>query len=167
MLLFNPIAAQCSTCLQEFERFKADWLQADFPAWLEQRKPGIDYYRTLTGGQQSDLSLAGRLYWRPVNSWVATYVAMSCQPNVDPSPIPAVQLSQRSMHPPFRPAAPQATASSTRSSTLRRSGGSSSRRRARRLRPRSWKTILRPTHKRHAVHAGCALGMPRMLCSPR
>lgn len=34
---------------QEFERFKADWLQADFPAWLEQRKPGIDYYRSLTG----------------------------------------------------------------------------------------------------------------------
>lgn len=36
--------------LQEYEAFKAEWLQADFPAWLEQRKPGIDYYRSLTGG---------------------------------------------------------------------------------------------------------------------
>lgn len=33
---------------QEFERFKQGWLAADFPAWLEQRRPGIEHYRAMT-----------------------------------------------------------------------------------------------------------------------
>lgn len=46
---------------QEYERFKGEWLQSDFPAWVAQRKPGIDYYRSLTGAPQG--SRACRACW--------------------------------------------------------------------------------------------------------